>query len=333
MSKIALDVIVKQSGSRTDGFINVAQKADYTWFQIPMILIEGARPGPTLLLEACTHGDEQEGALAALRIAAEYGESGDFAGTLAIIPALNAEAFSQFSRSSITDGNNLNRVYPGNTTSYITPRIAAVYEERVMVNADAAICYHGGGQVLHLEPIVSYNWKHGGSVTETALGMSKAFNAPYVWHPKSANFTGYAEISFNAHHIPSITAECGSQCSRLHDLEKNIRFMYDGTKQVMAYLGMIPEVPFQRVKQKKVDMMYIHSHHGGFHHIAKKQNEAVKEGEVLNYITDIFGNVIEEIKAPCDGIVNGFWSVPVIRPGDWSSLFMPVLEELDGSGT
>lgn len=51
----------------------------------------------------------------------------------------------------------------------------------------------------------------------------------------------------------------------------------------------------------------------------------MKEGEVLTYIEDIFGNVIEEIKAPFDGIVDGFWSVPVIRPGDWSSLYMKVL--------
>ena len=327
MEKIQLDVIVKQEGCRTDGFINIAQKADYTWFQIPVILLEGNRPGPTLLLECATHGDEQEGALGSLRVAKEFEASGDFAGNLVIIPALNAEAFSQISRVSITDGNNLNRAYPGNTTSYITPRLAAVYEERIMKNVDAAITFHGGGQVLHLEPIVAYDWKHGGKVSETALGMARSFNGPYVWQSRSANFTGYAEIAFSKHHVPSICAECGSQCSRLHDLEKNVQFMYNGAKRVMAYLGMIPEVPYEHVKQKLVDMMYLHSHHGGFHHIAKRENEFVKEGEVLNYITDLFGNVIEEIKAPCDGIVNGFWSVPVIRPGDWSSLFMPVLEE------
>jgi hypothetical protein len=28
----------------------------------------------------------------------------------------------------------------------------------------------------------------------------------------------------------------------------------------------------------------------------------------------VFGNVIEELKAPYDGVVIGFWSVPVIRP-------------------
>jgi len=93
----------------------------------------------------------------------------------------------------------------------------------------------------------------------------------------------------------------------------------------MAYLDMIPKVEFEPVEKIHVTLHYVHSHHGGIHKIVKRPNEFVKEGETLNYIEDIFGNVIEEVKAPFDGIVNGFWSVPVIRPGDWSSLFMKVL--------
>jgi hypothetical protein len=41
----------------------------------------------------------------------------------------------------------------------------------------------------------------------------------------------------------------------------------------------------------------------------------------------VFGNVIEELKAPYDGVVIGFWSVPVIRPGDWWYLFAKILDD------
>ena len=35
---------------------------------------------------------------------------------------------------------------------------------------------------------------------------------------------------------------------------------------------------------------------------------------------DSDGNEIETLKAPWPGVVIGFWSVPVIHPGDWCSL-------------
>ena len=323
MGKIQLDVIVKQEGCRTDGFINIAQKADYTWFQIPVILLEGNRPGPTLLLEAGTHGDEQEGTAAILATVKRLAD-GDFAGTIVGIPALNTEAFSQIARASITDGNNLNRVYPGNTTSYITPRIAAEYGERIVAHVDYAICFHGGGQVLHLEPIVAF--KPGDSeMAKKSQGMAKAFNFKYQWRPEDIPFGGTVVEIMEKYGVPFCGPECGSQCGRLYDWEKNVQLDADGIRNVMAYLEMTPPVAYEETEKIYVKLMYLHSHHGGLHNIAKKQNEFVKEGEVLTYITDFFGNVIEEIKAPCDGIVNGFWSVPAIRPGDWSSLFMALV--------
>ena len=322
MEKIQLDVIVKKAGCRTDGFINIAQKADYTWFQIPMILIEGARPGPTLLLECATHGDEQEGTVAILGTA-EALRDGDFCGTVVGVPALNMEAFSQFSRTSITDGNNLNRIYPGNRTSYITQRIAAEYVDRIVRNADYAILFHGGGQVLHLEPIVGHAPGED-ALAKTSREMAHAFNFPYQWK-LDVPFGGVVSKVMEDQRVPYIVPECGSQCGRLYDWEKNVRLEQEGIRNVMAYLGMLPPFPIDSVPMEHVTLHYLHAKNGGIHRIAKKQNTFVREGEILNYITDIFGNVIEEIRAPFDGIVNGFWSVPVIRPGDWSSLFMKVL--------
>ena len=38
-----------------------------------------------------------------------------------------------------------------------------------------------------------------------------------------------------------------------------------------------------------------------------------------------FGNIVSEVKAPYDGIVIGFWSLPVILPGEWSYLYGKIL--------
>ena len=54
MPKIQLDVVVSQRKNRTDGFINYGQKADLSFYQIPVIIIEGGKPGKhCLLMEPC----------------------------------------------------------------------------------------------------------------------------------------------------------------------------------------------------------------------------------------------------------------------------------------
>ena len=68
MSKIQLDVVVSQRGNRTDGFINYGQKADLSFYQIPVIIIEGGKPGKTLLVDGAMHGDETEGSEAIIKL-------------------------------------------------------------------------------------------------------------------------------------------------------------------------------------------------------------------------------------------------------------------------
>jgi len=75
-----------------------------------------------------------------------------------------------------------------------------------------------------------------------------------------------------------------------------------------------------------IELNYFHCYNGGMSTMVKRPNEIVEEGEVLYFMQDIFGNVIEELKAPYRGVVIGGWSVPMIRPGDWWSLYGKILD-------
>lgn len=323
--KIVLDVIQEVKGNRTNGYINYGQKPDGSHFRIPVIIIEGGQEGPTLLVDGCTHGDEYEGAEAIIQIAKEL-EGKSFAGTFVGVPALNMEAFSCISRASITDGFNLNRIFPGNKETYITHRLAAIYLERVVKFVDYCINFHGGGDVLHLEPIIGY-LPSDDEAGKKSLEMAKAFNCKYLWNMANLPFTGHAVHSFKEMYgVISILPEVGSHCGRLHDREKNVKICYDGIKNVIAYLGMEEYPKPEPVDHMVVELYYLHSSNGGIQTICKKENELVKEGETLGIITDVFGTVIEELKAPYPGVVIGYWSVPVIRPGDWWSLYAKILD-------
>jgi predicted deacylase len=319
MKNIVLDKIIFESKKRTNGYINVAGKPDGSMHKIPIIIIEGEKPGPTLLVDGCTHGDEYEGAEAIIKIAKKL-ENKEFNGRFIGVPALNFEAFSFITRSSILDDINLNRVFPGDNTSRLTNKIAYTYIERVVKKVDYVISFHGGGQVLHLEPIVGYQ-PPVDDVGKKTYEMAKNFGVKLLWRMQNLPFTGVSAVEYKKLGIPTILPEVGSHCGRLYDREKNVKICFNGIMNTMKYLEMLDgELVYQK-ETIDTELHYLDSSNGGLLKISKELYEDVKKGEVLATVSDIFGKVIEEIKAPFDGILIGFWSVPVINPGDWSCLY------------
>ena len=205
--------------------------------------VMGVFSGKTLLVDGATHGDETEGSEAIIRLAGEL-EGKEFNGTFVGVPALNMEAFTTIRRSTLVDEFNLNRVFPGRKDQYTTHYLAATYMERVVQFADAVISFHGGGDVLHLEPLCAYLPFESADdqVAKTSYEMAKAFNVPFLWSQQNLPFSGISSLEYRkAFNTPSIIPEIGSQCSRLHNRQRDINTSYNGIKNVMAYLGMIPD--------------------------------------------------------------------------------------------
>lgn len=329
MQKIQLDVIVNQSEKRIDGFINYGQKSDMSFYQIPVIIVNGGLPGKTLLVDGAMHGDETEGSEGIIKIAAEL-ENIEFAGTFIGVPALNMEAFTNISRATLTDGFNLNRILPGCKDQYITHFLAAHYMERVVSHVDAVINFHGGGDVLHLEPLCAYIPFDGPDDTAAKISyeMAQAFNVKYLWSQQNLPFDGITSLEYkSAFNIPTIIPEVGSQCSRFINRDRDIDICYNGIKNVMAYFEMIPPTDHKPVEDKMhIELNYLHSRNGGFMKLKKRENELFEEGEVLCVIDNLFGERVETLKAPWPGVVIGYWSVPVIHPGDWCSLAAKIID-------
>ena len=328
LAKVELDVVVSQRGNRTDGFINYGQKADMSHYQIPVIIVEGGEPGTTLLVDGAMHGDETEGSEAIIKVAAAL-EGKEFKGTFIGVPALNMEAFTMISRATLTDGFNLNRIFPGRKDQYITHYLAAHYMEKVVSHVDAVINFHGGGDVLHLEPLCAYIPFDGPNdkAARVSYEMAKAFNVKYLWSQQNLPFGGITSLEYKkAFNIPTIIPEVGSQCSRFFNRERDIEICYNGIMNVMAYFGMIPPTGHEEIENKiHIELNYLHARNGGFMTLQKRENENFEEGDVLCVIDDLFGNRVETLRAPWPGVVIGYWSVPVIHPGDWCSLAAKII--------
>ena len=91
-------------------------------FPIPIVSITNG-DGPTVLLTAGNHGNEDEGQLILRRLIADI-SPGDIRGRIIALPALNYPAVRANTRTSPLDGDNLNRCFPASTVAGPTHAIA-----------------------------------------------------------------------------------------------------------------------------------------------------------------------------------------------------------------
>lgn len=114
--------------------------------------------------------------------------------------------------------------------------------------------------------------------------------------------------------IPSITVEFGDM--GIVD-PKVLEFAVKGLKNVMRTIGMLEGEPFV-VKQPSylLDGYSMESESDGIFYSLVDKGDKVEEGALLGYITDFWGNTIEEFHAPYSGIVVKTNSSPAINKGE-----------------
>ncbi len=322
--------IVKNRGTKKCGFFEIGLKPDGSMMKIPYVIVVGEQDGPTLLMDGGIHGDEVEGADAIANVYREL-DPKTFKGVYLGIPHLNLEGFNIGKRvaSSIDyTAADMNRVFPGDDVSgKISTTIIAKYVKHFVEYADYWVTFHSGGNTLYLEPIACYtNTKLDTVFGSLTYDMARCFMTPYLWRcnpgaskeGSTATMRGLSEVK----KIAYICLEMGGNVMFMKDRERIYKMCHDGIRNLLNYLKMTDgPVPEFRTDVIDVDVDYLHITHGGIYHPTKYIFDRAKKGEVLGYVTDIFGNVVDERTAPYDGIVVGTWTPPVIQPREWCCLF------------
>ena len=107
------------------------------WHHIPIVTVANGS-GPTVLLCAGNHGEEDEGQLILRRLIHEL-EPSDVQGRIIFMPALGYPAVHACTRTSPLDDGNLNRSFPGDGSSGPTPAIASFVVDMLVPLAGAVL--------------------------------------------------------------------------------------------------------------------------------------------------------------------------------------------------
>lgn len=109
--------------------------------------------GPTVIVTGGIHGDEYE-AQVVLRQVADEIDPAHVRGRLVVVPVLNYPAAEVGLRVSPEEGQNMNRVFPGNANGTATERIAHWLVTRLFPGADLLVDVHAGGRDVAVVPMV-----------------------------------------------------------------------------------------------------------------------------------------------------------------------------------
>lgn len=303
-------------GQKVTGLIEVPAGSDGP-LAIPVAVVHGSKAGPVLALVAGSHGTEYASIIALEKLIARL-DPADISGTVIIVPLINIPSFEQkVPHVNPVDKKSMNRFYPGKMDGTQTERASYLITKQVVEQCDHLIDLHGGDTDESLRPY-SY-WTRTGNEKQDQISreMVLAFGLDHIIistdRPKDPQASRYLENTATTRGKPSITAEAGHAGTVESE---DVNALLDGCLNVMRYLKMMAgpaSVVQHPVWIEKV--VTLASEQTGIFYPLVKRGTYVEQGMKIGYVTDYFGNVSFEARAPVAGIVLYICAVPSMTKG------------------
>lgn len=304
-------------GQTATGVITVPAGSD-AGYDIPVAVVNGAKPGKVLALAAGSHGTEYASVIALERLIGLL-DPAAISGTVIIVPLINTASFERIvPHLNPVDGKNMNRFFPGSMQGTQTERASFMLTREVIEKSDHVIDMHGGDIDENLRPY-SY-WTVTGNAAQDSISkaMVLAFGLDHIIispdRPKDPAAARYLENAGSTRGKPSFTVEAG----RAGTVEpEDVQALVDGTLGTMAYLKMLDRpvrpvehpVWLERIATVSSDVT-------GIFYPLVQRGTYVAEGMKLGYVTDYVGKTIAEARAPAAGVITFVRAVPSLAKGE-----------------
>ncbi len=298
---LSLGKLSAKTGKRTAGYLPLTIK-DVN-FRLPVFLLNGIEPGPTLVVTAGIHGGE----FPCVEAASRLGQSIDperLQGRMIIVPSANPVAFK--ARSIFVtpvDNKNLNRHFPGNNRGTFTPAWAHWLFTELIQQGDYYIDMHGGDMVESLVPFTAISVTGKGVIDEASRTMAREFGIRAILERADTpgGIAGSTHVSATRVGIPSILVEAGGS-SVWHEHE--VEILQNGVRRVMHQFDMYERIDEPGEEPEiYTEWAWLRAEHDGVFYPAVKVGDRVEEGQPVGRVADLLGREFKSYQAPKSGEV------------------------------
>lgn len=274
--------------------------------QVPVIILHGKYPGPTIWLNAALHGDELNG-IEILRQVLEVVKARLMHGTIIAVPIVNVYGFINESRY-LPDRRDLNRSFPGNISGSLASRLARWFMHDIVARCELGVDLHTGSDHRNNFPQVR------GDLSEDRVReLAKAFAAPVTLHAKKRS--GSLRAAAGRQGKPVLVYE-GGECLKFN--QNVIEFGVDGILRLLAHLGIYTsQIPFkQRTSMLSQNSKWVRAKRSGILRLEQNLGDFVHKGDKLGVIEDILSGRYRTVKSTQDGLIIGAAANPLVYQGD-----------------
>lgn len=270
----------------------------------PVLVLNGATPGPTLCLTGAVHGDEING-IEIIRKVFFGLKPEELAGTVIGVPIVNQQGFRLSSRY-LPDRRDLNRYFPGDPGGSSAARIAHSFFLDIIRHCDALVDIHTGS--FHRTNMPQLRADMG---NDKVVQLVHGFGGIIVLHNEGAR--GSLRNAAVDAGIASVTLELGEPMRIQEDV------VQDGVERIltlMTSMGIYKRSYYwTNVEPVYLNSRWVRSEQGGLLLSRVKIGEKIKPGDLLGKVVDPINNVEYPMHSPFEGQVIGMALNQVVMPG------------------
>ena len=303
--------------------IELVELADGTRVSLPALFVNGATTGPRLYLGAAIHGDEVNGVAILGRVLSELDPSrlaGSIVAVLVQNPlALHADhrlALSHYLKSPLDQAPaDPWTCFPGNADGSLAERIAHILFGLIRT-CDAAIDLHTPTRGGRYVPISILPPSALGEAAQRAEALAVAFGSGYVVKTDKGMYVrdGILCVEATRAGVPAFTFEIG-EGGRLEPemVDIGARCVRNALRHLTMMDGK-PEPPAHTVRVR--EFIGVRAYRGGLLTTHVELGAPVRRGDVLARITSVYGEEIEAIRCPADGIFIRSTTLSTVAAGE-----------------
>jgi hypothetical protein len=270
---------------------------------IPVLVIRGTTPGPTLCFVAGVHGDELNGIEIVRKVFEEIAPR-DVSGMLIGVPVANVHGLRRSSRY-LPDQRDLNRFFPGHPGGSSASRIANALFEGVVEGCDGLVDFHTGSfQRTNLPQV------RGDLRAPDIFELARGFGTGEIVH--SEGRAGTLRRAASDAGVPAVTFEAGEpRRFQSREIERGV----EGVRGLLAARRMVPGGKLRTRHRVYYRSRWLRVNDGGIFLTQRKLGDAVQVGDVLGTVTDPVTNERGTVIASFPGRIIGMAVPQVVIPG------------------